>query len=102
MALLLIIFLLFSLVLGGFGSGSPSSSGSGHAQTMPAATVPVVTGLYDRYAAARLRGAGLVPVLRWCTAKSAEYSVERAAPREGTVVPQGIRVTLYLVPALAS
>jgi len=101
-ALLLILFLLFGVVLGGFGSGSSASSGSGQAQTVPAAKVPTVSGSYDRYAIGRLRAAGLVPVLRWCSAKSAEYSVERAAPREGTVVPRGIRVTLYLVPALGS
>ena len=102
MPLLLILLALFGFVFAAWGSGSSSNSGPVQAETIPAAEVPAVTGLYARYAERRLRRAGLVPVERWCTARAQEYAVARVVPAEGTVVPRGVHVRVYLVPALNS
>ena len=102
MPVLLILLALFGLVFGAWATSSSSSSGRGQAQRIPAAEVPAVTGIYPQDAEQLLRAAGLVPVERWCTAKAPEYVVKRVVPAEGTVVPRGVRVRMYLVPALSS
>jgi beta-lactam-binding protein with PASTA domain len=99
-ALLLIMLALFGFAF--FTPNHAAPSGGGRAEEIPAATVPTVTGLSTRYAVRRLRAAGLVAEERWCTARAVEYAVRRVQPREGTVVPRGMRVRLYLVPALGS
>jgi len=99
MPLLLILLALFGFALTAWGTSSEPSVGAVTAETIPAARVPGVTGSYPRYAERRLRAAGLVPELRWCSTGAVQYAVGRVAPAEGTVVPRGAHVRLSLVPA---
>ena len=99
MPLLLILLALFGFTFAVWGTSSKPSVGVVTAETIPAAEVPVVTGIYPRYAERRLRAAGLVPELRWCSARAVEYVVGKVTPAEGTGVPRGARVRLSLVPA---
>jgi hypothetical protein len=102
MALILVLLALLGVFAAWGTSSSRSESGSAQAETIPAASVPAVTGIYPRYAKRQLRAAGLVPVERWCRTRAVEWAVERQSIAAGTVVPRGTRVRLFLVPALGS
>jgi beta-lactam-binding protein with PASTA domain len=102
MALIILLLALLGGVIAAWSTGSSSSSGPVREQTIPAAQVPLVTGIYPQYAERRLRAAGLVPVERWCHARAVEYAVARQSVSAGSVVPRGTRIRLFLVPALGS
>ena len=85
MPLLLILLALFGFTFAVWGTSSKPSAGVVTAETIPAAEVPVVTGIYPRYAERRLRAVGLVPVLRWCSARAIEYVVGKSLQPRGRV-----------------
>ena len=103
MALILVLLAFLGIFAAwGTGSSSSSESGSAQAETIRAASVPSVTGIYPRYAKRQLRAAGLVPVERWCRTHAVEWEVGRQSIAAGTVVSRGTRVRLFLVPALGA
>jgi hypothetical protein len=103
-AVLLLILALFTL---GYGSGETSLSSPSATAVAPererAGPMPYVVGVNAATAAREVRGAGLLPALRWCaTTWPGEYVVRTQLPAPGTVLPLGARVTLLLVPGMNS